>query len=299
MEKLSSLSRNLPSCARSPKSTTRTDWIDGTEPDATAEERERFGLKDGDDVTEWANCQKHGRYPFRGRSGNYSFVFFDSCPACREAMVTEKAYGRIAIPRRYAQATVAGYVAKTPEQAAVKRAVADFCRNIDARLDHGDSLIFFGGSGTGKTHLACAIARCAHKSGRTALFIKARALVAEIRATWKKDSVETEPEAIKRFTDLDLLVIDEVGAQFGTEAEALHLFDVIGERYAEMKSTILLSNLPLDVPGEEGKGLRQYIGDAAFDRFCEDGSQALAFTWRSHRGQSDIEPQACRAASAS
>lgn len=292
MEKLSTLTRNQASCSPSPKSTgaeASNGGITAPIPDATPEEREQFGIKDGDSVTEWLTCPNHGRYPFRGRSGTYNFVFFDACPTCRAALETEKTYGRIAIPRRYAQATVAGYVAQTPEQAAVKRVVVDFCRNIVDRLDHGDSLIFFGGSGTGKTHLACAIARCAHKAGRTALFIKARALVAEIRATWRKESTETETEAIKRFTKIDLLVIDEVGAQFGTEAEALHLFDVIGERYAEMKSTILLSNLSLDAQEDGRKGLRQYIGDAAFDRFCEAGSQALAFTWPSHRGRNQEE----------
>lgn len=246
----------------------------------TPEERTRFNIPAGYDVEAWGQCPEHGRYPRRVMGTAWR----DTCPECAKGKAEREAFGRVAIPRRYAQCTVSGWLADTPDQLAVKRAVIDFCKNIGTRLDHGDSMIFSGLSGTGKTHLACAIARCAHQNGKTARFVKARALVSDIRATWRRDSAETETDALRRYVDLDLLVIDEVGAQFGTEAEALHLFDVIGERYAEQKSTILITNLPIEsAPG--GKSLRNYIGDAAFDRFMEDGSAAYVFSWDSWRGR--------------
>lgn len=251
-------------------------------PDApvTPEERARFNIPEGYPVEVWGHCPEHGRYPRRVMGT----AWLDACPECAKGKAEREAFGRVAIPRRYAQCTVSGWLADTPDQLAVKRAVIDFCKNIGTRLDHGDSMIFSGLSGTGKTHLACAIARCAHQNGKTARFVKARALVSDIRATWRRDSAETETDALRRYVDLDLLVIDEVGAQFGTEAEALHLFDVIGERYAEQKSTILITNLPIEsAPG--GKSLRNYIGDAAFDRFMEDGSAAYVFSWDSWRGR--------------
>ena len=106
--------------------------------------------------------------------------------------------------------------------------------------------------------------------------------------SWRKDSCLTEKAVIDNFVGVDLLIIDEVGAQFGTPAEALHLFDVISERYAQMKSTIILSNFQLSVtPEQRAAGqvsIADYLGDAAFDRFREAGSRAVAFNWASFRG---------------
>lgn len=259
---------------------------------ATDEERRLFAIPGDTQVFEWAECPKHGRYPVKGvqTAGKDAFwvPFACGCVRCAQERAQTERFGRVAIPRRYENARVADYKVSCEAQRVAKAEVVDFCRNIGARLQHGDSLIFFGGSGTGKTFLACAIARRAVAEGFSALFIKARALVSDIRSSWRKDSCLTEKDVIDRFVGVDLLIIDEVGAQFGTPGEALHLFDVIGERYAQMKSTILLSNFPLTVTPEEKaagmKGISDYLGDAVFDRFREAGSRAVAFSWNSYRG---------------
>ncbi len=264
-------------------------------PKITDEERERFSLSEGVEVIEWGACERHGRFPSLCRKDGYVFMANEACPDCKAANQRRAVFGRAAIPRRYVDATVKAYVAKDDAQRAVKAAIADYCRDIDARLDRGDSILMAGHSGTGKSHLACAVARRALSCGRSALFIKARALVSDIRSTWRKDSKETERDAIERYTKIDLLVIDEVGAQFGTEAEALHLFDVIGERYAEMRSTILISNLPFTLTEAQRragkKTIEDYLGDAAFDRFREAGSLAIPFSWASHRGSSQEDSE--------
>lgn len=260
---------------------------------ATDEERRLFAIPADIQVFEWAECPRHGRYPVKGVKtlGEDSFwtPFDCGCVRCAQERAQTARFGRIAIPRRYAEARVADYQVTCEGQRRAKAVVVEYCKDITARLAHGDSLIFFGGSGTGKTFLACAIARRAVSEGHTALFIKARALVSDIRSAWRKDSELTEKDILDRFVAVDLLIIDEVGAQFGTPGEALHLFDVIGERYAQMKSTILLSNFPLTVTSEERdagkKGIADYLGDAAFDRFREAGSHAVAFNWTSFRGQ--------------
>ena len=124
--------------------------------------------------------------------------------------------------------------------------------------------------------------------GYSAQFVTVRQMLRDIRETWKKDARESEADAIKRFTSVDLLVLDEVGAQTGSENEALLLFDVIGERYANMKSTILISNFPVSITDEErddgGRTIGDYLGGRILDRFCELGSLVIPFTWKSYRG---------------
>ena len=41
----------------------------------------------------------------------------------------------------------------------------------------------------------------------------------------------------------DLLILDEVGVQFGSETEKMILFEIINGRYEQLKPTIVISNL--------------------------------------------------------
>lgn len=76
----------------------------------------------------------------------------------------------------------------------------------------------------------------------------------------------------------DLLVIDEIGVQFGTETEKMILFDILNARYEQVKPSILISNLAIEE-------LKTYIGERVLDRMWEGGGSILAFTWDSYRKQ--------------
>ena len=75
-----------------------------------------------------------------------------------------------------------------------------------------------------------------------------------------------------------MLILDEVGVQFGSETEENLLFDIINTRYEDRKPTILISNL-------DGAGVKKYLGERAFDRIREDGGKLIPFTWSSYRGK--------------
>ena len=82
---------------------------------------------------------------------------------------------------------------------------------------------------------------------------------------------------MRLLTDVGLLVLDEVGAQYGTEGEQVILFDIINRRYQDMRPMILLTN--------QGKaGFQSFLGDRAFDRLREAGKW-VPFDWESHRGK--------------
>jgi DNA replication protein DnaC len=79
-------------------------------------------------------------------------------------------------------------------------------------------------------------------------------------------------------TDMDLLILDEIGVQFGSETERNLLFDVLNERYEDCKPTLLLSNLPK-------QDVAKYLGERVMDRLREDGGRVVVFDWESHRGR--------------
>ncbi|MNI63073.1 DNA replication protein DnaC [compost metagenome] len=81
---------------------------------------------------------------------------------------------------------------------------------------------------------------------------------------------------IGELAGLDLLVIDEVGAQKGSEYELGLLHEVIDRRYQLVRPTVVVSNLAANTLG-------QFIGVRALDRLRQNGGQAVGFSWSSMR----------------
>lgn len=98
-----------------------------------------------------------------------------------------------------------------------------------------------------------------------------------VRATWRRDSRQSEQEVIDTLCALDLLVIDEVGVQRGTDDEQIILFDVIDRRYADLRPTIIITNL-------NGAAFAEVIGPRIMDRLRER-AVFVPFNWASYRGR--------------
>jgi len=103
-------------------------------------------------------------------------------------------------------------------------------------------------------------------------------IIRAIKRTWSKESDMSEDELLRLYTSRDLLIIDEVGLQYGTDAEKIILFDILNTRYERMLPTILLSNL---TPAQ----ISDAIGERLTDRMVEGGGTELIFNWESYRKQ--------------
>lgn len=147
--------------------------------------------------------------------------------------------------------------------------------DLKKRNGTGNSIIT-GSVGTGKTLVASAlVADCV----RFGISVKIQTVIQIFRAmkdSWRKDSAVSESKLIEGLTNVDLLVIDEVGVQFGSDTEKLFIFEIIDGRYGKMKPTILLSNLDI-------RGISECIGERCIDRLREDGGKILAFNFESQR----------------
>lgn len=129
----------------------------------------------------------------------------------------------------------------------VVRRVRNYCEQLDQMLDGGRGLWFFGGPGTGKTTLAMLISRTALEAGRSVAIYSLPKLLSRIRRTFDAEVGEQSyADLFERLTTVDLLHLDDLGAEKQTEWVLEQLYALINERYERQRSIIVTSNLEDD-----------------------------------------------------
>lgn len=134
-----------------------------------------------------------------------------------------------------------------PVTAAVKR----FVKRIDDNLDNGRGLWFFGSVGTGKTTLAMLVSSHALEAGRSVAIYSLPRLLAEIRTTYDDDRANSYTGLLDRLTGVDLLHIDDVGAEKTTPWVLEQLYAIVNARYEDERSMIITTNLERDALAEQ------------------------------------------------
>lgn len=104
-------------------------------------------------------------------------------------------------------------------------------------------LLFKGGVGLGKTHLASAIVNELNNKLYNTYFGNVVDIIGFVKSTYNKNSTLTELEAIKIMTErIDLLVIDDLGKENNTEHNLSLLYQIINKLYENEKALIITTN---------------------------------------------------------
>lgn len=244
-------------------------------------------------------CERHGAFAETGGSlsGREDRVRWFGCPACNKAeRDAEEAQARAVeesarqariearlnasgIPMAFRGRTFENFIVETNEMQLAVDVARDFAENFWSKHAPAGSFLVMGGvTGTGKSHLALAVAQIVMLRG-TAMYMDAVDLIRRVRGTWRRDSAKSEEEMFNLLGSIDLLIIDEVGVQRGTDDEQNVIFDVINRRYRDNRPTILLTNL-------DGKSLVEFLGPRVMSRLMER-AQFLSFQWGDWRRRDD------------
>jgi DNA replication protein DnaC len=254
------------------------------------------------------HCEKHGDYPlnkFSGFNGEIKWLGF--CVACRDDEQKEEALKRTkdrvksikqysGLPERFKDFTFVDY--KTDGHEGKKKAletITGYGKDFPSNKVKGRCMTLLGFPGTGKTMLAGCLVNaviektfCAYEEDKHygekrliehdvfAHYKTEYELIRKIKNCWAKNSEITEETQLDYFCEPDLLVIDEIGISFGSEADKILLYQVINGRYEKTLPTILISNL-------NHADLTKYTGERIMDRMRENQGIQLTFNWESFR----------------
>jgi DNA replication protein DnaC len=144
------------------------------------------------------------------------------------------------IPRRYRDVAF-DRPPVTDIEPQIVAATRRFADTIDRQLDGGRGLWFMGPVGTGKTTLAMLVSKAALKAGRSVAIYSLPRLLNEIRDTHRAE--RSHLDLLDRLTAVDLLHIDDVGAERTTDWVLEELYSIVNARYEDQRSIVITTNI--------------------------------------------------------
>ena len=122
--------------------------------------------------------------------------------------------------------------------------VRSWVEDLEANLDAGRGLWLMGDTGTGKTTLAMLVSKAALQESRSVAIYSLPKLLARIRRTYDSEPGEDSYlPFFERLTSVDLLHIDDLGAEKRSDWVLEQLYALVNERYEAQRSMLITTNL--------------------------------------------------------
>jgi DNA replication protein DnaC len=141
--------------------------------------------------------------------------------------------------------------------------VREYVDAIEENLDSGRGLWLMGDVGTGKTTLAMLVSKHALEAGRTVAIYSLPQLLSRIRRTYEAEAGEASYlEFFERLTSVDLLHVDDLGAEKRSDWVLEQLYAIVNQRYESQRAVVVTTNL-------EESALEEQIGPRTVSRLVE------------------------------
>jgi DNA replication protein DnaC len=161
------------------------------------------------------------------------------CRPQRVALAKARSLSAV-IPRRYRNVAF-DRPPVTEIDPQIVAATRRFANTIDAQLDAGRGLWFMGPVGTGKTTLSMLVSQAALSAGRSVAIYSLPRLLNEIRDTHRAE--RSHVNLLDRLAAVDLLHIDDVGAERTTDWVLEELYSIVNARYEDQRSIVITTNI--------------------------------------------------------
>ena len=183
--------------------------------------------------------------------------------SCRPRRLARRKARKLAgvIPRRY-QGVSFDRAPVTLIEATVVRDVRRYVDMLEEQLGEGRGIWFQGDVGTGKTTLAMLISAEALRQGHSVAIFSLPRLLGMLRETFQDDAEASLSTLLERLAAVELLHIDDVGAEQSSPWVLEQLYTIVNTRYEDGRAMVLTTNL--DPPK-----LREQIGERTVSRLVE------------------------------
>lgn len=167
---------------------------------------------------------------------------------------------RARIPRRFINKSLSSFKAIDPKRRDLVKMARSYIdgfrvgdlndgraalKDLDA-LSEYKGLLLLGPVGCGKSHLAAGILREIVLKGYSGLFYNSPDLLSEIRATFQQGSEISEDDLIEEISSVDLLVLDDLGAEKVTDFVLDRFYLIINKRYESCLPLIVTTNCDME-----------------------------------------------------
>lgn len=202
----------------------------------------------------------------------------------------EKLLGQSGIKRRFQQRTFSNFRRDTPGRAKNYRIAKEYADNFAYHQARGDGLYIEGTNGTGKTHLAAAIALQLINEGIPVICKTSSDLFLDIKKSFNGGGVR-ESDVLDIYKRVDLLIIDDLGKEQCSDWSMSTLYSILNDRYEDMKPTIITTNYNADglISALTPKGYDGTKITAIISRLREV-STVMTMAWADTRGIEETQP---------
>ncbi len=145
----------------------------------------------------------------------------------------------------------------------VVRVVRTWVENLEANIAAGRGLWLMGDTGTGKTTMAMLVSKAALEESHSVAIYSLPKLLARIRRTYDSEpGGDSYLAFFERLTSVDLLHIDDLGAEKRSDWVLEQLYALVNERYETQRSMLVTTNL-------DQQQLEEQIGPRTVSRLVE------------------------------
>lgn len=243
-----------------------------------------------------AVCDRHGPYAYSAYAVG-GHVIGKVCPTCLregqekavrsikedeiQSKISERAtrLAQAGVPPLFLSASFSNYVAvnaSAKKNCAIISSYGEAFDHILAmKLTKG--MVLTGVSGTGKTHLACALIDLIIDSGYSAVYASTPTLLWKLRDASMGRYETSLSHLLGKYSSPHLLILDEYGINTTTDKDYQLLFSLIDARYQKNLPTILITNVTQE-------NLELELDDRFLERVRGANGPVLGFEWSSFRG---------------